>query len=92
MLTSRYEGHSNVLVHSQIMSNKILASSAFGSNKEVVQNNGNIFKSNNPKIISKSIRKVLISKKKKINQKKLFKKYNALDVVNRFSNRVIDSI
>ena len=36
ILTSKYEGHSNVLVHSQILNNKILASKAHGANKEVL--------------------------------------------------------
>ena len=50
ILTSRFEGHSNVLVHSQIMNNKIIASHCYGANKEVIGKNGIIYKSKSPKI------------------------------------------
>ena len=52
ILSSKYEGHSNVLVHSQILNNKILASHAYGANKEVLQNYGDIFSSKNPNDIA----------------------------------------
>ena len=66
ILTSKYEGHSNVLVHSQILNNKILASKAHGANKEVLSNNGEVFEKMIP--ISSLIKqlKLLIIKKRKM--------------------------
>ena len=74
ILSSKYEGHSNVLVHSQILNNKILASHANGANKEVLQNNGNIFLNENPKIVAKQAIKILQKNVKKLIQKIFVKK------------------
>ena len=84
ILSSKYEGHSNVLVHSQILNNKILASHAYGANKEVLQNYGDIFSSKNPNDIAIQARNIL--KKKKINSEKyLYNRFNDQNVALKFS-------
>ena len=85
ILSSKYEGHSNVLVHSQILNNKILASHAYGANKEVLQNYGDIFSSKNPNDIAIQARNIL-KKKKKINSEKyLYNRFNDQNVALKFS-------
>ena len=91
-LTSKFEGHSNVLVHSQIMNNKIIASHCFGANKEVIGNNGLIYKTQYPEKLSMYMDKIIKSKKPNISQKKLFKKFNDQQVVDKFSTEVISRI
>ena len=76
ILSSIYEGHSNVLVHSQYFNNRIFSSSAGGANKEVLDSNGVIFKSHNPLKVSNLIKQNLEFKKKKISRKKLLKKFS----------------
>ncbi len=85
ILTSKYEGHSNVLVHSQILNNKILASHANGANKEVLQNNGNIFLNENPKIVAEQAIKILGKRKKSNSKKYLLKRFNDKNVVTEFN-------
>ena len=85
ILSSKYEGHSNVLVHSQILNNKILASHANGANKEVLQNNGNIFLNENPKIIAEQAIKILGKRKKSNSKKYLLKRFNDKNVVTEFN-------
>ena len=76
ILTSKYEGHSNVLVHSQILNNKILASKAHGANKEVLSNNGEVFEKNDPYIIANQAIKIINNKKKKNEKQLLLNKNN----------------
>ncbi|MAH97817.1 MAG: hypothetical protein CMA12_00500 [Euryarchaeota archaeon] len=85
ILTSKYEGHSNVLVHSQILKNKILASSAAGANTEILGKNGEIFTDTIPEKIGDKVIKILLNKNIKISDKKLYKKFSDTNVVSNFS-------
>ena len=85
ILSSKYEGHSNVLVHSQILNNKILASSALGANKEVLQNYGNIFINENPISVANQAIKLLQKRKKDNSEKYLLKRFNDHNVATKFS-------
>lgn len=84
ILTSIYEGHSNVLIHSQYLNNKILSSSAFGANREVLSSNGTIYNSQDPKKVAKLAIKVLESKEKKISTTKLMDKYSDRIIISKF--------
>ena len=85
ILTSKYEGHSNVLVHSQILNNKILASKAHGANKEVLSNNGEVFEKNDPYIIANQAIKIINNKKKKNEKQLLLNKFNDERVADEYS-------
>lgn len=85
ILTSKYEGHSNVLVHSQILNNKILASKAHGANREVLSNNGEVFEKNDPYIIANQAIKIINNKKKKNEKKLLLNKFNDEIVADEYS-------
>ena len=76
ILSSIYEGHSNVLIHSQFLNNKILSSSAEGANKEVLSSNGVVFDSDDPVKLSNLAQQSLQSKKKNISKTKLLKKFS----------------
>jgi glycosyltransferase involved in cell wall biosynthesis len=85
ILSSKYEGHSNVLVHSQILNNKILASNALGANKEVLQNYGNIFINENPISVANQAIKLLQKRKKNNSEKYLLKRFNDQNIAEKFS-------
>jgi glycosyltransferase involved in cell wall biosynthesis len=76
ILSSIYEGHSNVLVHSQYLNNKILSSSAAGANKEVLSSNGISYNSKDPIKVANLAIKMLKSKKKNISKSKLLNKFS----------------
>ena len=85
MLSSKYEGHSNVLVHSQILNNKILASNAYGANKEILRNNGEIFVNNDPSDIAKQAIRIISLKKRPNDIKDLNNRFSEEKIVSRFS-------
>ncbi len=85
ILSSKYEGHSNVLVHSQILNNKILASKAYGANKEVLKNNGDVFINNNPSLIANQAIKLMRNKKRNINKEMLVRRFSHEKVASRFN-------
>ena len=85
ILSSKYEGHSNVLVHSQILNNKILASKAFGANKEVLANNGEIFANNKPHLIANQAIKIMNKMKKNNNKDTLKNRFSDEKVVSKFN-------
>ncbi len=86
ILSSKYEGHSNVLVHSQILNNKILASKAYGANKEILRDNGDIFVNNKPKSIAEQAIKIMRQKKKNNLKDILIRRFNDEKVVSQFSS------
>ncbi|MDC3062397.1 glycosyltransferase [Candidatus Pelagibacter sp.] len=85
ILSSKYEGHSNVLVHSQILNNKILASNAYGANKEILRNNGEIFVNNDPSDIAKQAIRIISLKKRPNDIKDLNNRFSEEKIVSRFS-------
>ena len=83
ILSSNYEGHSNVLIHSQYLNNRIVSSSAGGANKEVLSSNGIVFDSKNPIKVSNLVQRVLKSKKKDISKIELFNKFNDKNITSK---------
>ena len=88
LLTSIYEGHSNVLIHSQYLNNKILSSSAGGANNEVLSNNGTIFETKDPLKAAILAKKILDTKKKNIKKNKLIREYSDKKIVNKIENLI----
>lgn len=85
ILSSKYEGHSNVLVHSQILNNKILASKAHGANREVLKNNGELFSTDNPNLIADQAIEIINKKKKKYRKQILIERFSDEKVVSKFN-------
>ena len=85
-LSSIYEGHSNVLVHSQILNRKILSSSAHGANDEVLNNNGNIYNSSIPANVANLACKIIKNKKTDISYEYLKNKFEDNKVVSKIEN------
>ena len=85
-LSSIYEGHSNVLVHSQILNRKILSSSAHGANDEVLNNHGNIYSSNIPAHVANLACKIISNKKPDISYKYLTNKFEDNIVVSKIES------
>ncbi len=85
-LSSIYEGHSNVLVHSQILNRKILSSSAHGANDEVLNNHGNIYSSNIPAHVANLACKIISNKKPDISYKYLTNKFEDNIVVSEIES------
>ena len=83
ILSSIYEGHSNVLIHSQYLNNRILSSSAGGANKEVLNSNGLVFNNLDPMKVSDLAKKSLESKKKNISKVKLLKKFSDRNITHK---------
>ncbi len=83
ILSSIYEGHSNVLIHSQYLNNRIFASSAGGANDEVLSSNGVVFNSNDPIKVSNLVQQSLQSKKKNISKIKLLKKFSDKNITHK---------
>ena len=81
ILSSIYEGHSNVLVHSQYFNNKILSSSAAGANKEVLSSNGISYNSKDPIKVANLAINMLKSKKKNISKSKLLNKFSDKNII-----------
>ena len=75
ILTSKYEGHSNVLVHSQILIIKYLHLKLMELTK-VLSNNGEVFEKNDPYIITNQAIKIINNKKKKNEKQLLLNKFN----------------
>ena len=83
LLSSIYEGHSNVLVHSQILNRKILSSSAHGANDEVLNNHGTIYNSNIPANVANLACKIIKNKKSNVPYKYLINKFEDNKVVSK---------
>lgn len=81
ILSSIYEGHSNVLIHSQYLNNKILSSSAAGANKEVLDSNGISYNSKDPIKVANLAIKMLKSKKKNISKSNLLNKFSDQNII-----------
>lgn len=87
LLTSLYEGHSNVLVQAQYLKNKIIASTAGGTNREVLISNGIIYKSSNPKKVANLIIKILLNNikdKKIVLKNKLKQKFDGKVIISKY--------
>lgn len=84
ILTSIYEGHSNVLVHAQYLKNNIISSLAGGANKEVLSPNGQFYRSSNAKKVANLVIKAIKEKKKIISKDKLLKKFDDQKILSNF--------
>ena len=84
ILTSIYEGHSNVLVHAQYLKNNIISSLANGANKEVLSSNGKFYRSSNAKKVANLVINTIKEKKKIISKDKLLKKFNDQKILSKF--------
>ena len=74
------------------MNNKIIASHCYGANKEVIGKNGIIYKSKSPKKLGIYMNESLKSKKPKISQSLLYKKFNAYNVIGKFSKEILEKL